>query len=832
MEDGRQLGRYELITRLATGGMAEVWLARSRGIKGFTKTIVLKTILPHFADNPDFVNMFINEALLASLLNHPNVVQIFDLGELDDMYYIAMEFVDGRTLRQVQRALAKAKKITPPWLVLHVSMAVCEALEYAHNKCDDNGEPLNIVHRDVTPENIMISFAGTAKVLDFGIAKASIAASETKAGTLKGKYAYMAPERIVGMKEGEKPDRRSDLYSLGVVLYELLTGKRPFKADNELSLLRQIAEEDPIPPRQRASWVPPRLDEIVLRAMTRDPDLRYQTAADLREDLHEFLISVDSHPTERHVSELLCKLFSADSKNSSIRVVERKPKKTKPAKPKAASGDATTDISSETSETSGPGYYAQMLVEGKSFITGANGGQPIFTRETEEISTSELLLAADREAATVMADSTEGELPSGVVPRPGEPPPLPSDLDDEDTGSAPQETGFGGAAQDEVAEEPAVEPSPDAPADDDPLALALPPMNAVATGPVEMPMAGTTGEVALASSFTGPMPGMPGPSTTGSSVVITGPMQVTLGDTQELERGARSAERGVESEQTLAPEPDPEPEPEEPPQKTSASSAVSAVNQAPDTPPEPEPQPELAISPMDTGDGDFPGLDMGLAGGEPDIESATSGVRHDAPVPVPEAGEPEEAATVPNMARAEGAEVLSPDHQPAQKAEPEEETSSELKDQPSSVWDRPSAVSTGWDLVVERRKRATKAGPPAADGEEPAPPPPDLDPEDQVSVWDTLVSRAKQAQTPDAEEDERWLGKSPRKKRRKKKASDRVATTPEEQAREKFELGLSKVRERDYEAAEAAWNEALELDPDNRVYKGNLKRLQKLKESQ
>ena len=810
--------------------MAEVWLARSRGIKGFKKTIVLKTILPHFADNPDFVNMFINEALLASLLNHPNVVQIFDLGEIDEQYFIAMEFVDGRTLRQVQRALAKAKKITPPWLVLHVAMSVCEALEYAHNKCDDEGTALNIVHRDVTPENIMISFAGTAKVLDFGIAKASIAASETKAGTLKGKYAYMAPERIVGMKAGGKPDRRSDIYSLGVLLYELLTGKRPFKADNELSLLRQIAEEDPQPPRERASWVPERLDEIVLRAMARDPAWRYQTAADLREDLHEFLISVDSHPTERHVSELLCKLFSVDSKGSTIRVLERgkgprRKKTTSPEEPGSrAAGkraDATTDISSETSETSGPGYYAQMLVEGKSFITGSGGSEPIFTRETEEISTSELLAAADREAATVMTDSAVERLPSGEVPRAAKPPPLPPDLEDQDTGSAPQETGYG---TDDEQQPEAEDPQEAEPLDG--LDVAMPSMDMLvgSTGPVDLPRAGTTGEVPISPALTGPMPQMPRSSTAGHVMQATGPVMVQMGDTQES---------GVTPILTPPPEPALPPEPE----------LKSEPEPKPE--PEPEPKPSLAISPMDAGDGDFPGLADLEVPEQPDIESATSGVRQNVvlaePAREPDKEEPEEAATKPNLDRP------SQEPEPAAKPAAAEETTGEHKDQSSSVWDRPSTITTGWDMVVERRKRT--AQPQAKDrrkgrrmGEPAHEPEGRRDPEDQVSVWDTLVERAHNQARQSSDDEDRWLSKSPpagkrRKARkgkgaRKKKDSDEVPKTAESRAREKFELGLSKVKEKDYEGAEAAWNEALELDPKNRVYKGNLKRLQKLKERQ
>jgi eukaryotic-like serine/threonine-protein kinase len=317
IQQGGRLGRYQLITRLATGGMAEVWLARATGAKGFQKTVVVKTILPHLADDPDFLRMFIDEALLAAALNHPNIVQIFDLGQIGEQHFIAMEFILGRTMRQVQRVLRKQRKVMPPWLVLRVAVSVCDALDYAHSRRGDNDELLGIVHRDVTPENIMISFSGVTKVVDFGIAKATTSGNVTRAGKIKGKLSYLAPEQI--LNAGRIPaDRRTDIYALGVLLYEMLTGVRPFRAPNDMALLLKIPKEIPTAPSEIARWVPTRLSNIVMKAMDKQPANRFQHARELGEELEAFLTSVGTYPSERHVSAYMCKLFDEEERRVPI----------------------------------------------------------------------------------------------------------------------------------------------------------------------------------------------------------------------------------------------------------------------------------------------------------------------------------------------------------------------------------------------------------------------------------------------------------------------------------------------------------------------------------
>jgi len=309
VKEGTQVGRYSLLTRIARGGMADVWLARATGAEGFQKTVVIKTLLPHLATEPEFVRMFVDEALFAANLSHPNIVHIFDLGELDGAYFIAMEYVAGRTLRHIQRELRRTRRVLPPWLVLQVSSMVCEALQYAHTKSGNNGQPLNLVHRDISPENVMVSFDGETKVLDFGIAKASTAVSKTRVGVLKGKYAYMAPEQIENAMEGAAADHRVDIYALGVVMYELITGRRPFRAQNDLALLRRILDTPPDPPNAICSWVSEPLSSLILRAMARSPEDRFASAADLRAAIEAHFQITGSFPSRRHVADYVRSLF-------------------------------------------------------------------------------------------------------------------------------------------------------------------------------------------------------------------------------------------------------------------------------------------------------------------------------------------------------------------------------------------------------------------------------------------------------------------------------------------------------------------------------------------
>lgn len=311
MNCGDTFGRYELTALIARGGMAEVWRARARGAGGFRKDVVIKTILPHLAQDPEFIEMFRNEALLAAGLNHPNLVQIFDFGSRESTYFIAMEFVDGQSLRHIARRYRQQTGAElPPWLALYVAAAVCDGLQYAHDLRGDDGRPIGLVHRDVSPENIMISYPGLVKLLDFGVAKATKDASLTDAGTLKGKYSYMAPEQILG----RQVDRRIDVYGVGVILYELLTGVRPFQGRTQWDLLQQITSGEVAKPSSLMSWIPPELDRILLRAIERDPGERFGSTQELQAQLSDYLEKANNQRSQRDVGQFMQELYTEEVK--------------------------------------------------------------------------------------------------------------------------------------------------------------------------------------------------------------------------------------------------------------------------------------------------------------------------------------------------------------------------------------------------------------------------------------------------------------------------------------------------------------------------------------
>ncbi|HWO23808.1 MAG TPA: serine/threonine-protein kinase [Kofleriaceae bacterium] len=259
--------RYRLVRRLGAGGMGEVYLATQEGPSGFSREVVLKRMRPHLADDPACREMFLDEARLTARLDHPSIVKIIELGVHDGVAFFAMEYVPGPTLSEVVRAGP------PPALAAFVAREVCRALGYAHALCDRDGAPLGMVHRDVSPSNIMITPNGGVKLLDFGIAKALISLATTKAGIVKGKLAYMAPERLRGLPA----DHRADLFSVGVVLHEALTGYRLFEATTPEAVLELIRAPLPLP-SETAPDVPPALDAICLRALAERPEDRYPTA--------------------------------------------------------------------------------------------------------------------------------------------------------------------------------------------------------------------------------------------------------------------------------------------------------------------------------------------------------------------------------------------------------------------------------------------------------------------------------------------------------------------------------------------------------------------------
>ena len=305
--DGVSFGPYVLLEKIATGGMAEVWKARKRGEEGFQKTVAIKKILPHLSDNQEFIEMFIDEAKLAAQLNHNNIIHIYDLGKIGSSYYIAMEYVDGHDLKTILKRGQEKDHPLGIELALFIASRLAAALDYAHRKRDFNQVEMGLVHRDVSPQNVLISQDGDVKLCDFGIAKAASKASHTHAGALKGKLQYMSPEQASG-----KPiDRRSDIFAVAAVLFEMLTGRKLFSGDSEMSILEQVREGKVTPPSQWNDEVTPEIDRIVAKGLQKDPDERYQTAGEMAKDIEAVLYSLRPTPTSADLAIYMHRLSSA-----------------------------------------------------------------------------------------------------------------------------------------------------------------------------------------------------------------------------------------------------------------------------------------------------------------------------------------------------------------------------------------------------------------------------------------------------------------------------------------------------------------------------------------
>ncbi|MEA2326819.1 MAG: eukaryotic-like serine/threonine-protein kinase [Thermoanaerobaculia bacterium] len=305
--DGTKFGQYVLLEKIATGGMAEVWKARMRGVEGFQKIVAIKKILPHLSDNQDFIEMFVDEAKLAAQLNHNNIIHIYDLGKIQSSYYIAMEYIDGYDLKNILKKAQERDQPLSVEIALFVASKIAAALDYAHRKRDFEDKEMGLVHRDVSPQNVLISEEGDIKLCDFGIAKAASKASHTQAGALKGKLQYMSPEQAWG----RNIDKRSDIFALATVLFEMLTARKLFSGDNELSILEQVREARVTPPSQFNDEVTPQIDAIVLKALQKDPANRYQTAGEMQRDLDAVLYSFKPTPTSADLAIYMHRLATS-----------------------------------------------------------------------------------------------------------------------------------------------------------------------------------------------------------------------------------------------------------------------------------------------------------------------------------------------------------------------------------------------------------------------------------------------------------------------------------------------------------------------------------------
>jgi serine/threonine protein kinase len=306
---GEMFGRYMLLDRVAAGGMAEVWRAKISGSDDFQRIIAIKKILPHVAEDQDFISMFRDEAKITVQLQHSNIGQVIDFNKVGDVYYIAMEYIPGKDLKTIwnyQRKIAQAP--LDMGLACYICQQMADGLDYSHRKVDHLGQELIIVHRDVSPQNVLVSWDGEVKVIDFGIAKAAGKSGRTQAGVLKGKFGYMAPEQIRGVPL----DGRADVFALGVVLYEMLCGKRAFQAKSDFALLEKVRKVKIVPPREVNPQIPRELEQILMKALAKNRDERYRWASDFSQDLQRFLLMSGKPPSRYELAEFLKIIFPTE----------------------------------------------------------------------------------------------------------------------------------------------------------------------------------------------------------------------------------------------------------------------------------------------------------------------------------------------------------------------------------------------------------------------------------------------------------------------------------------------------------------------------------------
>ena len=370
------LGRYRLVKKIAVGGMAELYLARVSGAGGFEKNVVVKRILPQLADSDELFRMFLDEARIAATLQHPNVIQTYDACDEDGEYFIAMEYLDGTDLRTLRKVLAD--KVMPlPWEhALYILVGVAAGLHYAHEKTDLDGQPLGIVHRDVSPQNVFLTREGGVKLVDFGIAVAQNRLTETANGTLKGKLAYMSPEQC----RSDRLDRRSDIYSLGILLYELTTGRRLYTSSGDYDLLKQIVEEEIEPPSSFMEF-PEELEEIILRCLAKDPEDRFQTARDVQRALEEFASAYHLMISSLAFSTFLEPLL--DEASQQMRMLRQRHREPK-LRRRIAAGSMPPPVEDSPAEVAEAGRVTEFDPELDLDLDTDPGHEVIFPPSTEE----------------------------------------------------------------------------------------------------------------------------------------------------------------------------------------------------------------------------------------------------------------------------------------------------------------------------------------------------------------------------------------------------------------------------------------------------------------
>lgn len=277
--------RYRVIEKLESGGMAEVFRAESEGLQGFRKQVAIKRVLPHLSEKKKFISMFLDEARLSAMLSHSNCVQVFDIGVGDNAFFIVMEFVEGANLKNIVESIKKSGRQFPVSAAALICHEICKGLSYAHEIRDPTGALLNLVHRDMSPPNVLITKYGEVKIVDFGLAKASSQLEKSEPGIIKGKFSYLSPEAAMG----QEVDARTDIFAVGIILWELLTQQRLFLGETDFQTVKRVQQAVVPPVAQFNRQVPPQMEQIVLKALARDPGARYQTAKELGQDLNKFM---------------------------------------------------------------------------------------------------------------------------------------------------------------------------------------------------------------------------------------------------------------------------------------------------------------------------------------------------------------------------------------------------------------------------------------------------------------------------------------------------------------------------------------------------------------
>lgn len=301
----QQLGRYQVLKKLATGGIADVFLARASGLEGFTRHVVIKAIRRELATEPRFVTAFLDEARIAASLHHHNIVQVYDIGEQNGAYFFAMEYVHSEDVRTLLQRVRERNEVVPLDQAVSIITATAAGLHYAHEAVGPQGTKLGVIHRDVAPSNILVGYDGSVKLVDFGLAKAALRSTTTAAGTIRGKASYMSPEQC----RGEKIDRRADIFGLGIVMYELVTAQRLFKGATDFETMQDVVEGEVPPPSSVRRDVPPALDAIILKALAKDPNARYQTAEEFRAAVEAFGVNHQLRTSNKALADYLVKLF-------------------------------------------------------------------------------------------------------------------------------------------------------------------------------------------------------------------------------------------------------------------------------------------------------------------------------------------------------------------------------------------------------------------------------------------------------------------------------------------------------------------------------------------